>query len=67
MSSSPSWDLVSEEDKLLLDISDDDDGEWWMTYEDFTRHFNDVTVCMFGQECGCDEDVDPQDEVSQER
>jgi len=64
--SSPSWDLVSEEDKLLLDISDDDDGEWWMTYEDFTRHFNDVTVCMFGQECGCDEDVDPQDEVSQE-
>ena len=38
-----------------------------MAFEDYIRHFNDVTVCMIEQECECNEDVDPQDEASQER
>ena len=31
-----------------LGYADKDDGEWWMTYDDFRRNFHDVTICSVG-------------------
>ena len=34
--------------KDYLGYTDRNDGEWWMTFDDFTRYFNDVTICSVG-------------------
>ncbi|XP_077996188.1 calpain-B-like [Glandiceps talaboti] len=45
---SDTWNDVSEDMKQSIGFADKDDGEWWMTYEDFIQHFNEVTVCTVG-------------------
>ena len=34
--------------KDYLGYADEDNGEWWMEYDDFIRYFHDVTVCSLG-------------------
>ena len=34
--------------KDYLGYADKDNGEWWMAYDDFIHHFNDVTICTVG-------------------
>jgi len=46
--SSRAWDLVRQKDKQRLQVADEDNGEWWMTYNDFTRYYSDVTLCTMG-------------------
>lgn len=46
--SSSAWSNVIEEDKERLGVADEDNGEWWMTYDDFTRYYSDVTLCTIG-------------------
>ncbi|XP_070572427.1 calpain-A-like [Ptychodera flava] len=45
---SRTWDYVSDEEKQLIGWKDSDDGEFWITYEDFCQHFNEITVCTTG-------------------
>jgi hypothetical protein len=36
---------VTAEQKKHLGIIIEEDGEFWMQWSDFVRHFTDVTVC----------------------
>merc|ERR1719427_1302036 len=54
---SRAWDNVIEEDKERLGVADVDNGEWWMTYNDFTRYYSDVTMCTIGPDFNRDGEV----------
>ena len=45
---SPVWKLITDEDKDRLDYEVEDDGEWWMRYEDFIQYYSQVTLCTIG-------------------
>ena len=34
--------------KERLGMQSKDDGEFWMSYKDFCRHFSEVTICLMG-------------------
>lgn len=55
--SSRAWEYVTDEDKERLGVADVDNGEWWMTYQDFTRHYSDVTLCTIGPDFNRDGEV----------
>ncbi|XP_060560457.1 calpain-A-like [Ruditapes philippinarum] len=42
------WTWVDEETKERLGLKSKDDGEFWMSYKDFCRHFSEVTICLMG-------------------
>ena len=42
---SQEWNLVTQEEKELLGVTDIDDGEWWMDLKDFAKHFDQVELC----------------------
>jgi len=42
---SPEWKALSEEDKKSLGLTFEDDGEFWMSYEDFVKNFNLLEMC----------------------
>ncbi|XP_077992881.1 calpain-A-like [Glandiceps talaboti] len=46
--SSDKWNNVSDDMKMFIGYTNKDDGEFWMTYDDFCQHFNEVTVCTVG-------------------
>lgn len=54
---SPQWDSMDQATKDYLGYADEDNGEWWMTFQDFSRFFNDVTICTVGPDF--DEDGTP--------
>ncbi|KAA0192085.1 Calpain-B, partial [Fasciolopsis buskii] len=47
---SKEWDDVSAAEKKQLDLTFRDDGEFWMSYEDFTSTFTRLEVCHLGLE-----------------
>lgn len=42
---SAEWRNVSEGQKKELDLTFDENGEFWMSFEDFYRYFTDVDIC----------------------
>ena len=42
------WTWVDDETKDRLGMQSKDDGEFWMSYKDFCRHFSEVTICLMG-------------------
>lgn len=42
---SPEWRYISEEEKEDLGLTFDDDGEFWMSYKDYVRHFDRLEIC----------------------
>ncbi|XP_075239405.1 calpain-9-like [Convolutriloba macropyga] len=42
---SPEWRSISEKEKQQLDLVSDEDGEFWMDFEDFSREFKNVAIC----------------------
>ncbi|XP_076806717.1 calpain-A-like [Clavelina lepadiformis] len=52
--SSSKWDTMDESVKQQLGYADKDNGEWWMSYDDFTTYFNDVTICTVGPDFDAD-------------
>lgn len=42
---SPEWKKVSETEKKELGLTFDENGEFWMSFEDFCRHFTHVDLC----------------------
>ncbi|KAF5404325.1 Calpain-2 catalytic subunit [Paragonimus heterotremus] len=47
---SPLWNQVSAQEKKSLDVEFRDDGEFWMSYEDFITFFTRLEVCHLGLE-----------------
>ncbi|KAG7333067.1 hypothetical protein KOW79_003202 [Hemibagrus wyckioides] len=43
--SSEEWQRVSKSEREKLGVTVRDDGEFWMTFEDFTKHFTDLILC----------------------
>ena len=42
---SPEWRLIPEHEKQELGLVFDDDGEFWMSYQDFLKHFTQLEMC----------------------
>ena len=42
---SDEWNMVSDEEKREIGLTYDDDGEFWMSFNDFYREFSRVTIC----------------------
>ncbi|TTI30674.1 Calpain-5 [Bagarius yarrelli] len=43
--SSEEWKRVSKGEREKLGVTVRDDGEFWMTFEDFAKHFTDLILC----------------------
>ncbi|KAK8746450.1 hypothetical protein OTU49_017024 [Cherax quadricarinatus] len=43
---SPEWSKVSASEREKLGLTFEDDGEFWMTFEDFVEHFTDLSICF---------------------
>ncbi|XP_076675847.1 calpain A isoform X1 [Andrena cerasifolii] len=42
---SPEWRLIPDHEKEELGLTFDMDGEFWMSFQDFTRHFTQLEIC----------------------
>lgn len=47
---SKEWDAVPEDVKRRMSLRRTSDGEFWMSYEDFSKMFNVIEVCNFSPE-----------------
>jgi len=52
------WSYISEEEKEALGIYFDHDGEWWMSYKDFVKHFDQLEICNVSPEIMDECDLD---------
>uniref|UniRef100_A0A1I8IG28 Calpain 9 n=1 Tax=Macrostomum lignano TaxID=282301 RepID=A0A1I8IG28_9PLAT len=48
------WDQLSAEEKQRIGLSNADDGEFWMSFDDFAQNFHKVEICHLGQHRGKD-------------
>ncbi|PAA60754.1 hypothetical protein BOX15_Mlig019924g1 [Macrostomum lignano] len=46
--SSPEWSILSEDEKKKMGLSFDDDGEFWMSFQDFCSNFQKLEICHLG-------------------
>uniref|UniRef100_A0A0B7AGX8 Calpain-3 n=2 Tax=Arion vulgaris TaxID=1028688 RepID=A0A0B7AGX8_9EUPU len=49
------WSLISESEKQELGLAFEDDGEFWMSFQDFTSNFQKLEICNLGPD-SLDED-----------
>ncbi|CAH8490324.1 unnamed protein product [Schistosoma turkestanicum] len=42
------WSLISPEQRQQLGLTFDDDGEFWMSYQDFVSNFEKLEICHLG-------------------
>ncbi|ELT98268.1 hypothetical protein CAPTEDRAFT_97820 [Capitella teleta] len=42
------WQWVDDDTKRYMEMTHRDDGEFWMSFKDFCRHFQEVTICTTG-------------------
>lgn len=52
---SQEWKFISESEKRELGLTFGHDGEFWMSFQDFTKNFQKVEICHLGVE-GMDDD-----------
>src|SRR5690606_6507271 len=46
------WEQVTQQQKQELGITVDEDGEFWMPWEEFVKYFTDISVCqLFNTGC----------------
>ncbi|NEQ73273.1 MAG: hypothetical protein F6K23_09440 [Okeania sp. SIO2C9] len=39
------WKLISDDEKQSLGLTDDNDGEFWMSFDDFQKNFTRLEIC----------------------
>lgn len=42
---SPEWQYIPDDEKANLGITFDQDGEFWMSYKDFMKYFDQLEIC----------------------
>lgn len=42
---SPEWNQITESERERIGLTFDEDGEFWMPFDDFCTHFSDMSVC----------------------
>ena len=42
---SDEWAGVPDDQKEAMGLTFEDDGEFWMSYDDFVKYFDDVEIC----------------------
>jgi len=42
---SPEWTNISDKEKEKLGLTFDDDGDFWMPFDDFLLHFTEMSIC----------------------
>lgn len=42
---SPEWRFISESDRQSLGLTFNADGEFWISYKDFTKYFSRLEIC----------------------
>ncbi|EDO40193.1 predicted protein [Nematostella vectensis] len=45
---SSEWQLLSDYEKKSIGLTFEDDGEFWMSFDDFKKHFTTLEICMLG-------------------
>jgi len=50
------WKMLSDSEKKELGISYDDDGEFWMSFQDFCANYTKVEVCMLSPDSAGESD-----------
>ena len=53
---SEEWGSIPEEEKDSLGITFDNDGEWWMSFNDFCKHFDQLELCHLPPESMVEKD-----------
>jgi len=51
---SAEWKDISEDEKTRIGLSYDDDGEFWMSFEDFKKEFSKLEICMLSPDSAGD-------------
>ena len=46
--SDENWNLLDEEAKRKISFTSKADGEFWMSYRDFCKQFQEITICTLG-------------------
>jgi calpain len=52
---SQEWQLINEEERKTLGLQFSDDGEFWMSYQDFITNFTKLELCNLGPDTMSDE------------
>ena len=48
---SDEWSLIDDNLKQELTVTFDSDGEFWMSFEDFIKHFDHLEICNLSPDC----------------
>ncbi|XP_053684463.1 calpain-B-like isoform X2 [Sabethes cyaneus] len=48
---SPEWRFIPEETKKEIGLIFEVDGEFWMSYQDFVKHFDRIEICNLSPNC----------------
>merc|ERR1712012_51955 len=51
------WEALSDADKFKVGFRNKEDGEFFMTYEDFNKHFDGIDICHVSRDSFCDENL----------
>lgn len=52
---SPEWKFISEGERKEIGLTFNDDGEFWMSFQDFSNNFQKVEICNLGPDALTDE------------
>ncbi|VEN47957.1 unnamed protein product [Callosobruchus maculatus] len=53
----PEWRFISEEEKEELGLTFDNDGEFWMSFKDFQKHFSRLEICNLNPDSLSEEEL----------
>jgi len=48
LTSDENWNLMDEEMKKKMSFTSKADGEFWMSFRDFCKQFQEITICTLG-------------------
>ncbi|XP_034251601.1 calpain-A-like isoform X5 [Thrips palmi] len=54
---SPEWRLIPDHSREEIGLTFDDDGEFWMSYEDFLKHFTQLEMCNLSPDSMEDDNI----------